>query len=96
MMTLASSTFAFGPLQSSATLSTVIIGSALPIAIVVNAFRVALTGFLTHYYGKEAAEGAIHMTEGFITFSLALALLLLEAWLLKLFWPDSWRRRKTA
>ncbi len=74
----------------------IIIGSALPIAILVNAFRVALTGFLTHYYGKEAAEGAIHMTEGFITFSLALALLLLEAWLLKLFWPDSWRRRKTA
>ncbi|MCH8133272.1 MAG: exosortase [Myxococcales bacterium] len=74
----------------------IIIASALPIAIFVNAFRVALTGFLTHHYGKEAAEGAIHMTEGFVTFSLALALLLLEAWLLKLFWPDSWRKRRTA
>ena len=35
-------------------------------------------------------------TISFVTFSLALALLLLEAWLLKLFWPDSWRKRRTA
>jgi exosortase len=71
----------------------VIVLSAIPIAILVNAFRVALTGFLTHRFGEKAAEGVIHMTEGFFTFGLAFALLLLEAWLLQMFWPRSWRGR---
>jgi exosortase len=71
----------------------VIVLSAIPIAIVVNAFRVALTGVLTHNFGEEVAEGVIHQTEGFFTFGLAFALLLLEAWLLALLWPRSWRRR---
>jgi exosortase len=69
----------------------VIVLSAIPIAILVNAFRVALTGFLTAKIGERAAEGWIHQTEGFFTFGLAFALLLLEAWLLKMFWPRSWR-----
>jgi exosortase len=71
----------------------VIVLSALPIAILVNAFRVALTGYLTHHFGEEAAAGMIHQTEGFFTFGLAFALLLLEAWLLRTLWPRSWRRQ---
>ena len=71
----------------------VIVLSAIPIAILVNAFRVGLTGYLTHRFGAGAAEGLIHQTEGFFTFGLAFALLLLEAWLLQLFWPRAWRRR---
>jgi exosortase len=70
-----------------------IVLSTIPVAIVVNAFRVALTGVLTHRFGTEAAQGAIHQTEGFFTFGLAFALLLLEAWLLAMLWPRSWRRR---
>jgi len=70
----------------------VIVASALPIAILVNAFRVALTGYLTHRFGEVAAQGVIHQTEGFFTFGLAFGLLLVEAWLLKMFWPRSWRR----
>lgn len=69
----------------------VLILSTLPIAILVNAFRVALTGVLTHEYGQEAAEGVIHTTEGFFTFGLAFGLLLLEARLLEHIWPRSWR-----
>ena len=69
--------------------------STMPIAILVNAFRVALSGVLTHHYGAQAAEGVIHMTEGFFTFGLAFALLLVEAWLLKLLWPEAWRVRTT-
>lgn len=69
----------------------VIVLSTIPIAILVNAFRVALTGYLTHRFGEQAAEGVIHQTEGFFTFGLAFALLLLEAWLLQLFWPRAWR-----
>ena len=42
-----------------------------------------------------AAQGAIHQTEGFFTFGLAFALLLLEAWLLAMLWPRSWRRQRS-
>jgi exosortase len=69
-----------------------IVLSAIPVAILVNAFRVALTGVLTDSFGPAAAEGWIHQTEGFFTFGLAFAILLLEAWLLRMFWPESWRR----
>lgn len=62
----------------------ILILSTIPIAILVNAFRVALTGVLTHNLGPEAADGWIHQTEGFFTFGLAFALLLLEAWILQL------------
>jgi exosortase len=71
----------------------VIVLSAIPIAILVNAFRVGLTGYLTHRYGSAMAEGVIHQTEGFFTFGLAFAVLLLEAWLLQLLWPRAWRGR---
>jgi len=71
----------------------VLIASTIPIAILVNAFRVALTGYLTHRYGSAAAEGAIHQLEGFFTFGLAFALLLIEAWLMKALWPKSWREK---
>ena len=71
---------------------TIIVLSAIPIAIVVNAFRVTLTGILTHHFGEEAAGGWIHQTEGLFTFAIAFLLLLGEAWLLQYLWPE--RRRK--
>jgi exosortase len=61
-----------------------IVLSAIPIAILVNAFRVALTGYLTHNLGERAAQGMIHQTEGLFTFGLAFALLLVEASVLQL------------
>ena len=57
----------------------VLVVSTIPIAIFVNAFRVALTGFLTHYWGEEAAGGAIHDLQGLMTFGLAFFMLLGEA-----------------
>ena len=59
----------------------VLIASTIPIAIIVNAFRVALTAVLS-YYKPEWAEGAMHTTEGFITFGMAFALLMAEATLI--------------
>ncbi len=73
----------------------ILVLSTIPIAIFVNASRVAITGYLTHRYGLEAAEGWIHQMEGFFTFGVALLLLLLEAWLLALLWPKSWREKTT-
>ena len=71
----------------------IVVASAIPIAILVNAFRVALTGYLAHHFGDAVAEGMIHQTEGFFTFGLAFALLLLEAWLLQILLPRRRRRR---
>ena len=62
----------------------IIVLSAIPIAILVNAFRVGLTGYLTHHFGEGVTEGLIHQTEGLFTFGLAFALLLIEASLLQL------------
>jgi len=69
----------------------IIVASAIPIAILVNTFRVALTGVLTHHIGQEAASGWIHQTEGMFTFAIAMVLLLTEAWILQKIWP---RRRR--
>jgi exosortase len=69
----------------------VIVASALPIAVVVNALRVTITGVLAHHFGEKAAEGAIHEFQGLITFGAAFLLLLGEAWLLAKLWPDRWR-----
>jgi exosortase len=68
----------------------IIVLSAIPIAIFVNAFRVALTGYLAHRMGSTATQGLIHETEGVFTFGLAFGLLLIEAWLLSMFWPRRW------
>ena len=67
----------------------ILVFSTIPIAIFVNSFRVALTGVLTHYYGKEVAEGWIHQLEGLFTFGLAFFLLMLLAWVLRLVWPKA-------
>jgi exosortase/archaeosortase family protein len=74
----------------------IIVASAIPIAIFVNAFRVALTGYLAHHMGSAAAQGLIHQTEGFVTFGLAFGLLLIEAWLLSVLWPSNSRRSRKA
>jgi exosortase len=74
----------------------IIVVSAIPIAILVNAFRVALTGFLTHRVGEQAAQGVIHQTEGLFTFGLAFALLLIEASLLQVLFKRYRRRRAAA
>jgi exosortase len=61
-----------------------LVASTIPIAIFVNAFRVALTGYLTHHFGQEAAGGAIHDFQGIFTFGLAFLILLGEGRLIDL------------
>jgi exosortase len=69
----------------------IIVLSAIPIAILVNAFRVGLTGILTQYFGEVSAGGVVHETQGLFTFAIAFLLLLVEARLLQLLWPARWR-----
>jgi exosortase len=73
-----------------------IVASAIPIAIVVNAGRVAATGILTYHFGQKAAEGVIHETQGMFTFAAAFLLLLAEAWLLSKIWPRSGAKQAPA
>jgi len=61
----------------------ILVVATLPIAVLVNAFRVGLTSYLTLRFGEEMATGVIHQTEGFFTFGLAFGMLLLLAHLIR-------------
>ncbi len=49
--------------------------STIPITIIMNSFRIALTGVLVQRFGPEQAEGFIHLFEGWVVFLLCLAML---------------------
>ncbi len=57
----------------------ILVASTIPIAVLVNAFRVGLTGILTYRIDPKFAEGAIHEWQGLFTFGIAFAFLLGEA-----------------
>lgn len=48
---------------------------AVPVAMVLNAVRVFLTGFLSYYVDPRLAEGFLHLTEGWAIFVVAFAIL---------------------
>ena len=60
----------------------VLVASTIPIAIFVNAFRVALTGYLAHH-DESLASGTIHDLQGVFTFGLAFIVLLGEGRLIE-------------
>jgi exosortase len=53
----------------------IIVGSAVPIAILTNAFRVSGTGVLAHYYGTSIADGFFHSFSGWAIYIVAFILL---------------------
>ena len=57
--------------------------SSLPLAIVVNSFRIAATGVLYSFWGAEVAEGFFHGFSGWLIFMFTLPVLLLEMWILR-------------
>lgn len=50
--------------------------SAVPVAVVTNAARVAITGYLTYRIGKQSAEGALHEALGYSVYLISLGLLI--------------------
>lgn len=56
--------------------------SAVPLTIVLNSVRIALTGLIVEYGDVRMAEGFMHLFEGWVVFVVALALLFGEMWLL--------------
>jgi exosortase D (VPLPA-CTERM-specific) len=55
----------------------VIFLSSIPITILMNIVRIAVTGLLVERYGVDAAQGFFHYFEGWIVYCLCLALLFL-------------------
>ena len=53
----------------------ILVGSAVPIAILTNAFRVSGTGVLAHYYGTAVADGFFHSFSGWVVYIVAFILL---------------------
>ena len=62
-----------------------LIAAAIPVAIVINAFRVFLTGFLVYFVSPEMGEGFMHMSEGWLMFVIAFGVLGGLTWLVASF-----------
>ena len=60
--------------------STLLVLSAIPIAILTNAFRVSGTGILARYYGTKVADGFFHSFSGWLIYITAFGLLFLFGW----------------
>jgi exosortase D (VPLPA-CTERM-specific) len=60
----------------------VLVASTAPLAVLLNGLRIGLIGVLVEHFGKGAAEGFMHLFEGWFLFMLSLALLGMELWLL--------------
>ena len=55
---------------------------AIPVAMVLNAVRIFLTGFFVYFVSPKLAEGVMHLTEGWVIFVVAFAMLALFAFAL--------------
>lgn len=64
--------------QKSIFKGSLLVLSAIPIAIVANATRVIGTGILAYYFGAKAAEGFFHSFSGWLIFLVAFLLFVLE------------------
>ena len=69
--------------------STIIVVSAVPIAILTNALRVSGTGVLAHYYGVQVADGFFHSFSGWAIYIVAFLMLFGVGWILDRFKPSS-------
>ncbi len=60
-----------------------VVFSSVPIAIVLNGLRIGAVGILVEQSGASAAEGAMHLIEGWLLFLLSIVALAVEVWALK-------------
>lgn len=60
----------------------ILVAAAIPVAMVLNAIRIFITGFLVSYVDPALAEGALHYSEGWVIFVFAFLILGALAWLL--------------
>lgn len=65
----------------------ILVLSTIPISIITNSLRIALTGILFEIWGPKAAEGFFHDFSGWFIFMVSFGLFLLEMQLLRLLPP---------
>lgn len=68
--------------------SSILVASAVPIAILTNAGRVSGTGILAHYYGTQVADGFFHSFSGWVIYIVAFVMLFTVGWILDRFKPS--------
>jgi exosortase len=75
-----------------------LIGLAIPVAVAINGLRIFLTGFLMLFVDPKMGEGFMHLSEGWLMFVFAFAILGTLAWVLgkaeDRYWPArpaAWR-----
>jgi exosortase len=71
--------------------STLIVLSAIPIAIFTNALRVSGTGILARYYGTRVADGFFHSFSGWVIYVVAFLMLFGVGWILDRLTPATRR-----
>ncbi len=73
---------------------TVLVLSAVPVAVLANSFRVAGTGLLGHYWEPEKAQGFFHTFSGLVVFLISLFLLFALHGAMRML-AEQWKRRST-
>jgi exosortase len=58
----------------------ILLALAIPVAVLINGVRVFLTGFLVFFVSPKLGEGFMHVTEGWLMFIVAFAILGMLAW----------------
>jgi exosortase len=76
--------------------ATIIVLSAVPIAIFTNALRVSGTGILARYYGTQVADGFFHSFSGWVIYVAASLMLFGVGWLLDRVNPNKPKSRQAA
>lgn len=60
----------------------ILVLAAIPVAMLLNGIRIFLTGFLVFFVDPKLAEGFLHLSEGWVIFVVAFAILAGLAWVL--------------
>ena len=67
----------------------ILVLSSIPLTIITNALRIALTGILSKHFGSKAVEGFFHDFEGWLIFMVTLVVLLGEIWVMNRLFPET-------
>jgi len=74
----------------------VLVLSTIPLSIITNSLRIAMTGILFEIWGPVVADGFFHGFSGWIIFVSALGVMLLEMWILSGAWGKARRAKRKA
>ena len=61
----------------------ILVLAAIPVAMVLNAIRIFITGFVAYFVDPKLVQGIMHYSEGWVIFVVAFLMLAAFAWLLR-------------